>query len=96
MDAMIKQFPGYDDEFPVWSLQSGAMHQFSAWVALEAEGLGANLQHFNPVIDAKVAATWNLPESWKLQAQLVFGARTGEVEGKTPNPLEDRYKAFGA
>jgi len=72
------------------------MHQFSAWVALEAEGLGASLQHYNPVIDAEVAAAWNLPKSWKLQAELVFGGRTNQVEAKAANPLEDRYKVFGA
>jgi len=93
---MIKKFPGYKEAFPIWSIQSGAMHQFSAWVALEAEGLGANLQHYNPVIDAKVAEAWNLPESWRLQAQLVFGGRTNEVDSPAPGPLDDRYRVFGA
>ena len=93
---MIKKVPGYDDKFPVWALQSGAMHQFSAWVALEAEGLGANLQHYNPLIDDGVREAFSLPKSWKLQAQLVFGGRTAEVSEKAHNPIEDRLKVFGA
>ena len=92
----MKAVPGYDDKFPVWSVQSGAMHQYATWVALEAEGLGANLQHYNPLIDDKVAAAWNLPATWKLQAQLVFGGRTAEAGEKKFNSLEDRLKVFGA
>ena len=96
VDGMVRNVPGYEDKFPVWSVQSGGMHQFSTWVALEAEGLGANLQHYNPIIDDKVRAAWNLPESWKLQAQLVFGGRTGEAGERTYKPTEDRIKVFGA
>jgi len=32
------------------------------------------LQHYNPLIDEAVAKEWNLPESWKLRGQLVFGS----------------------
>lgn len=42
------------------------MTQFAIWTALEAEGLGANLQHYNPIVDQKVTATWDVPASWEL------------------------------
>ncbi|KAK7420015.1 type II nitroreductase [Neonectria punicea] len=90
------KFAPYADKFPHWAAQSAAIQQYITWTALEAEGLGANLQHYNPLIDAKVAETWKLPATWKLDAQLVFGGRTGEAGEKTFAPLEERVKVFGA
>lgn len=51
------------------------MHQFIAWTALENEGLGCNLQHYNfsATFVEQVHQLWNIPSSWKLKAQLVFG-----------------------
>ena len=71
------------------------MHQFVVWTALEAEGLGANLQHYNPLIDTKVAAEWDLPDDWVLSAQLVFGKPLGEPKEKTSKPVEERFRSFG-
>lgn len=72
------------------------MTQFAIWTALELEGLGASLQHYNPLIDAKVTQTWGLPETWELNAQLVFGEKKGEAGEKTFEPIEERVKVFGA
>lgn len=72
------------------------MQQWLLWTALELEGLGANLQHYSPLIDEKVAATWKLPASWKLNAQLVFGGRAAEPGEKQFKPLDERVKFFGA
>ncbi|KUI52630.1 Putative nitroreductase HBN1 [Cytospora mali] len=69
---------------------------FAVWTSLEAEGLGANLQHYNPLIDAKVVSEWNIPQSWKLSAQLVFGGKTGEAGEKAFAPVESKFKSFGA
>ncbi|RSL57157.1 hypothetical protein CEP54_008428 [Fusarium duplospermum] len=76
--------------------QTNAIQQYILWTALEAEGLGANLQHYNPLIDEKVAETWKLPATWQLNAQLVFGAKTGEAGEKEYTPVEERVKVFGA
>ena len=54
---MQSAYSAYAEKFPIWAEQSGAMLQYALWVALEAEGLGANLQHYSPLIDAKVADT---------------------------------------
>ncbi|KAG5981147.1 hypothetical protein E4U55_003234 [Claviceps digitariae] len=94
--AMQAAFPTYADRFPVWASQSAGMQQHLLWTALELDGLGANLQHYNPLIDEKVAQTWDLPKSWTLNAQLVFGGRAGEPGEKTFQPLEERVKVFGA
>ena len=71
------------------------MHQYAVWTALEAEGLGANLQHYNPLIDSKVAAQWNIPSDWDLSGQLVFGTPMGEPSKKTYTSVEERFKSFG-
>jgi predicted oxidoreductase (fatty acid repression mutant protein) len=89
-------YPLYADKFPTWATQSDAMLQYIVWTALEADGLGANLQHYNPLLDARVASQWNIPNDWKLNAQLVFGGRTGEAGPKDFLPIEERTKFFGA
>lgn len=93
---MQEKFSIYADRFPIWATHSDGMLQFAVWTALESEGLGANLQHYNPLIDAKVIDQWNIPQSWKLSAQLVFGGKTGEAGEKTFQPIEEKFKAFGA
>ena len=71
------------------------MHQFALWTALEAEGFGANLQHYNPLIDVKAKSEWNVPLTWKLRAQLVFGGKAGEPGEKTFKPVEERLFVHG-
>ncbi|KAI4628037.1 uncharacterized protein J4E88_005008 [Alternaria novae-zelandiae] len=78
VEGLRKAFPLYAHHFGDWSEHTNAMHQYALWVALEAEGLGANLQHYNPIIDQKAAQEWSIPLEWKLRGQLVFGGRAGE------------------
>ena len=37
------------------------MHQFVIWNMLEDAGMGGSLQHYNPLVDDEVRASWNLP-----------------------------------
>lgn len=48
------RFLNYAKIIEPWLEHSSGMHQMNSWVALAAEGFGANLQHYNPVIDEKV------------------------------------------
>lgn len=96
VNQMQAKFPLYSDKFPIWAMQSDAMFQFAVWTALTAEGLGANLQHYNPLIDNKVASEWGIPDNWKLNAQLVFGGRAGDAGPKDFQPIEQRFKVSGA
>ena len=89
------RFPLYAQHFPTWSEHTSAMHQFVLWAGLEAEGFGANLQHYNPIVDQKVQNTWNVPQEWALRAQLVFGGRAGEPGDKAFQPLEQRVFVHG-
>lgn len=81
--GLQEQFAAYADNFPVWSEHSTAIAQFAVWTALSEHGVGASLQHYNPIVDDQVAEQFNIPASWKLRAQLVFGsieAPAGEKE----------------
>lgn len=92
IEGLQAQFPSYQDHFPNWSQQSNGMLQYVIWTALESEGLGASLQHYNPLIDEKVKTTWNLPESWKLIAQMPFGKPTAPAGDKEFKPVDERVK----
>ncbi len=92
--GLQEQFPLYSDNFPIWSNQSSGMLQFVIWSALQIEGWGASLQHYNPVIDSAVAETWNIPENWKLIAQMPFGKPLVKPDEKEFKPLEDRVKIY--
>ncbi|KAJ5984412.1 Nitroreductase [Penicillium waksmanii] len=98
--AMKENAPDiYKDKTDEWVQQSNGMHQYYLWTALEALGLGVNLQHYNPLIDAQVQKTWSVPSNWKLKAQMVFGVpKDGSAPGEKPQKLslEQRLQVFGA
>ncbi len=95
VEGMATQFPLYADNFRAWSPHGAGMLQFAVWNLLESEGLGASLQHYNPLIDDEVKKTWNLPKDWKLIAQMPFGTPTAQPDEKEFEPLENRLKVFG-
>ncbi|NNG99693.1 nitroreductase family protein [Acinetobacter sp. ANC 5414] len=92
--GLQEQFPSYADNFPVWAEHSTAIAQFATWTALHTDGLGASLQHYNPIVDEQVHAEWNIPASWKLRAQLVFGSVEGEAKDKGYMDDAVRFKVF--
>lgn len=87
-------FLSYAENFPTWSQHTSAMHQFAIWTMLEDAGLGASLQHYNPLIDEEVRRTWNLPGSWMLIAEMPFGTPTAEPGEKEFQELSERIKIF--
>ncbi len=94
VEDLQEKFALYQDRFPVWSQHTSAMHQLVVWMGLESEGLGASLQHYNPLIDEKVKAQWGLPATWQLLAQMPFGKPTAAPAEKTFQPVEDRFRVF--
>ena len=93
--SMQENAPLYADNFPIWAHQTNAMHQYVIWTALASIDVGANLQHYNPIIDDKVAEAWNIDKDWTLNAQMVFGAIEQPAGDKTFKPVEERMKVFG-
>lgn len=97
MDVIKKlqeQFPTYKDAFRMFSDHGTGMLQYVIWTALATEGLGASLQHYNPVIDDAIKKEWNLPQSWRAVAQMPFGVSSAPAGDKEFAPLEERVKIF--
>ena len=92
--SLQSQFELYKDNFPVWAEQSNGMLQYVIWTSLEHEGLGVSLQHYNPLIDEEVKKTFNIPDEWKLIAEMPFCNPTAEPDEKSFRPLEERVKVF--
>ena len=93
--GLQEQFAAYADNFPVWAEHTNAIHQYVIWTALAAVDVGANLQHYNGVIDEAVASTWHIDKDWKLVAQMVFGGIVAPAGEKSFEPVEKRVKVFG-
>jgi predicted oxidoreductase (fatty acid repression mutant protein) len=96
--AVIKdlqeRFDLYADNFPVWSEQASGMAQLAVWTALATVGIGASLQHYNPLADAAAAAEWNLPQSWKMRAQMPFGSNLAPFGEKSFMDDAERFRVF--
>jgi predicted oxidoreductase (fatty acid repression mutant protein) len=90
----MEKFTSYKDNFPVWAEQANGMLQYAIWVSLADVGIGASLQHYNPLIDDEVKKTWNLPSSWKLISQMPFGKVLEKPEPKDSLPVDQRIKVF--
>ena len=94
VQKMQNQFAAYAENFETWSAQQQGMTQYAVWTLLEENGLGANLQHYNPIIDAAVREAWDIPADWTLRAQLVFGSVEAPAGEKEFLPLSERLKVF--
>lgn len=88
--AMQEQFAPYAQNFPIWASQANGMLQINLWTALREQGIGANIQHYNPVIDETVKKMFNIPDSWKLIAQMPFGGIAAEPDSKKKEDITKR------
>jgi len=79
--SLQESFPTYKDNFPIWAV-------------LEDAGMGASLQHYNPLIDDEVRKAWNLPGDWKLVAQMPFGVPVAQPGSKEVMSLDERVFEF--
>jgi len=95
VDEMAKKYPLYRENFPVWAQQANGMVQFAIWTALADYGLGANLQHYNPLIDTEVKSSFGLPSKWSLVAQMPFGSPAAMPVPIEKIPAAQRVKSFG-
>jgi predicted oxidoreductase (fatty acid repression mutant protein) len=91
---LVKAFPAYAANFAPWAEQQNGMLQLAIWTALEAEGLGVNIQHYNPLIDVEVHTTWKLPLGWTLRAEMVYGGKLANPEPRDHQKIEERVLAY--
>ena len=92
--GLQEQFALYADNFPVWAEQSNGMAQFAVWTALADAGVGASLQHYNPLVDELVRKHWGVHGNWQLRAQMPFGSNEAPFGEKTFMEDEARFKVF--
>ena len=85
-----EDFALYKENFVPWAHQGNGILQFIIWTALESEGLGASIQHYNPLIDDEVAEVFGINKDYKLLGQLVFGNPVGEPADKKILPVSER------
>jgi uncharacterized protein len=90
--AMQEKVPRYAENFPLWANHANGMLQISLWAGLTELGLGANIQHYNPVIDDTVKELFGLPGSYKLVAQMPFGGRAAEADPKDGEDIRRRVQ----
>jgi hypothetical protein len=89
--GLMDEYPLYKDNFAVWYQQHAGMLQENLWVALATEGYGASLQHYNELIESQVKTVFQLPDTWKLLAQMPFGAVLSPAEAKEKDPISERF-----
>ncbi|WP_125583540.1 nitroreductase family protein [Levilactobacillus cerevisiae] len=94
VEKFENDFPLYAANFRDWSEQSQGNAQFSVWTSLAENGIGANLQHYNPLIDDEVRAAFNVPASWQLRAQMVFGSIESPADDKGYMDDAERFMVF--
>lgn len=74
IDELKETYAMYAENFATWSSQANGMLQNNIWTALVDINLGVNLQHYNPLIDEKIKGLFEVPNTWKLTAQMPFGS----------------------
>ena len=89
-----EQIPLYAENFYDWSEQGHGMAEYATWLALTEAGLGASLQHYNPLIDEAVAAAFDIPDNWRLCAQMPFGSIEAAASEKDMMSDAERFKFF--
>ncbi|NLY09551.1 MAG: nitroreductase family protein [Tissierellia bacterium] len=98
-DAAINElkdkFPLYAHNFTPWSEHSQGMLQYYIWAGLEAEGLGANLQHYNELVEEFVKEKYPIKEGWRLTAQMPFGKALEKAGEKEFLPIEETFVSLG-
>ena len=92
--SFVERFPSGADNFPVWADHANGMMQYAFWLAFADLGLGASLQHYNPLIDDAVKERWKLPAEWKLLAQMPFGSVTERPGAKEYVPVSEKIRVL--
>lgn len=83
--------PAYAANFYDWSEQTLGISAYSLWLTAREHNLGGNLQHYNPVIDADLQAAFDIPASWRLRGQFVFGSIEAEAGDKDFMNDDERF-----
>lgn len=94
-DAIVNSFKDkfklYADMFEIWAEHAAAILQYACWLRFYDDRIGASLQHYNPIIDNKVKERFEIDDSWRLIAQMPFGAPNEKPGEKELLPFDDQF-----
>ena len=85
-------YPSYAANFANWAEQGLGGAQLAVWTALAEQGIGASLQHYNPLIDDAIHQVFNLPADWQLRAEMPFGSIEAPAGEKAQLDDEEMFK----
>lgn len=94
LEQLQKEFPLYQKNMHDWTFESNGMLQYMIWQALAENEIGASLQHYNELIEDDVKKMCQIPDNWKLIAQMPFGSIEKTPPEKTFIPTEKRFIIF--
>jgi predicted oxidoreductase (fatty acid repression mutant protein) len=94
IQQLQKKMPFNAADFPVWSEQTSGMAQFAVWTSLADSGMGASLQHYNPLIDSAIADYYSIAPHWLMRAQLVFGSIEEKAAEKEEQEDYDKFRVY--
>lgn len=92
INELKETYAMYAENFSTWSNQANGMLQNNIWTALSQVNIGANLQHYNPLIDDKIKELFSIPDTWKLTAQMPFGSIEAQANEKYIEDISTRLK----
>lgn len=93
--GLQEQFAIYADSFPIYAEHTNAMHQYAIWTQLSNLGIGASLQHYSAIFEQDVAQAFDIPEGWKLIAQMPFGGVAASADDKKFGTTDERMMVVG-
>lgn len=88
--GLKEKYARHGERYETWAMHGSGMQQFALWTAFSAEGIGASLQHYNPVIDDAVKEVFSIPKHFRLVAQMPFGRILKEPDPKEKRPVEEK------
>ena len=94
INELKETYAMYAENFSTWSTQANGMLQNNIWTALSQVNIGANLQHYNPLIDDKIKELFSIPDTWKLTAQMPFGSIEAQANEKYIEDISTRLKVY--
>ncbi|MCC3238131.1 nitroreductase, partial [Pediococcus acidilactici] len=89
-----KNFPLYKDAFDMFGEHGMGIANVDVWTALANEGIGASLQHYNPIADKFIAEKFDIPANWTLKAQMPFGSIEQPAGDKEFMPDDERFRVI--
>jgi uncharacterized protein len=90
VEELKAKYPLYAKSEDEWADQTIGILMFYVWTTLVDLGFGANMQHYNPLIDEEVATAFGVPKGWKLKGEIVFGKASFKPGPKDYLPIDTR------